>query len=76
MFTNPASPIEGYYCPKSGRIVFARKNESGKAMQFYKGVVARGNVAKRMGGSFLIWNAEGGGAFDEGVEYNFRATKP
>ena len=70
------NPIEGYYCPKTGRIVFSRKlSATGKPFQLYKGFVARGTTATRIGGSFLVWNADGGRLSAEGLEYNFRASK-
>lgn len=69
------SPIEGYYCPATGRIVFARKLANGVPFQFYEAHVSRTGVVLRMGGSFAVWNAVGGGFANEGVDYNFSAAK-
>lgn len=68
------SPIQGYYCPVTGRIVFAR-SANGVPFQFYEAHVSRTGAILRMGGSFAIWNASGGGSANEGVDYNFSATK-
>lgn len=67
--------IEGYYCPVTGRIDFARKTGGGIPFQLYEGYVARDAVVDRIGGSFLIWNVSGGGMSNEGVDFNFSATK-
>ena len=70
--------IQGYYCPVTGRIVFARRVLSGAVQvpfQLYEGHVARDALVDRIGGSFMIWNAAGGGLANEGPDYNFSATK-
>ncbi|MGH6840663.1 MAG: hypothetical protein ACREDV_00995 [Methylocella sp.] len=67
--------IEGYYCPAVGRIVFARRTGGGTPFQLYEAHVSRDGVTDRIGGSFLIWNASGGGFSTEGVDFNFSATK-
>ncbi|MGQ0446463.1 MAG: hypothetical protein ACT4O2_15395 [Beijerinckiaceae bacterium] len=67
--------IEGYYCPAVGRIVFARRTGGGTPFQLYEAHVSRDGVTDRIGGSFLIWNASGGGFSNEGVDFNFSATK-
>jgi hypothetical protein len=72
------STIQGYYCPVTGRIVFARRAGFGAAFPFfqlYEAHVSRDGVVDRIGGSFLIWNAGGGGFANEGVDFNFSATK-
>ena len=72
------STIQGYYCPVTGRIVFGRRAGFGAAFPFfqlYEAHVSRDAVVDRIGGSFLIWNASGGGFANEGVDFNFSATK-
>ena len=69
------STIEGYYCPVTGRIVFARRLANGTPFQLYQGQVARDAAIDRIGGTFLIWNATGGGFGNEGPDFNFSATK-
>jgi hypothetical protein len=69
------SPIQGYYCPVTGRIVFARRTATGTPFQLYEGHVGRDAATDRIGGSLLIWNMSGGGDVDEGVDNNFSATK-
>lgn len=69
------SHIEGFYCPVTGRIVFARSTSGGIPFQLYEGYVARDGVVDRIGGTFQIWNASGGGLSNEGVDFNFSATK-
>lgn len=69
------SPIQGFDCPATGRIVFARTTAAGLPFQFYQGAVGRDAVVDRIGGTFSIWNGLGGGAANEGVDYNFSATK-
>jgi hypothetical protein len=70
------STIEGFYCPATGRVVFARRLSSGIPFQLYQGQVARDAAVDRIGGTFVVWNAAGGGAANEGVDFNFSATKP
>ena len=70
--------IQGYYCPVTGRIVFARRAVIGGVLtpfQFYEGHVSRDGVIDRIGGSFAVFNASGGGFANEGVDFNFSATK-
>jgi len=71
--------IQGFYCPSTGRIVFARLAQQAGAglvpFQLYQGHVSRNAATNRIGGSFLIWNPAGGGLPDEGVDFNFSATK-
>lgn len=69
------SAIEGFYCPVTGRIVFARRTATGVPFQLYEGYVARDAAIDRIGGTFKIWNATGGGLSNEGVDFNFSATK-
>lgn len=70
-----ANSIEGYYCPVTGRIVFARRNAGGVPFQLYEGHVSRDALVDRIGGSFMVWNGPGGGFANEGVDFNFSATK-
>ncbi len=75
IFTNP---IQGYYCPATGRIVFVRRTGSvvQTPIQLYEGHVSHDAVIDRIGGSFIVWNAAGGGGVaNEGVDYNFSAFK-
>jgi hypothetical protein len=70
------SPIQGYYTPSTGKIVFARNwGATGTPFQLYQGNVSRVGGVNRIGGTFYIWNASGGGLADEGAEYNFSAQK-
>ena len=72
------NPIEGFYCPSVGRLVFARKTSgSGSTpFQFYEAHVSRDGAIDRIGGSFAVWNFSGGGLANEGVDFNFSATRP
>jgi hypothetical protein len=65
------SPIQGFYCPVTGRIVFARLN-AGVPFQVYQAWVGTNVGVDRMGGSFLAWNGAGGGPT---TDFNFSATK-
>ena len=67
--------IEGFYCPVTGRIAFARRTAGGVPFQLYEGHVSRDGAVDRMGGSLIIWNGAGGGLGNEGVDFNFSATK-
>ncbi len=69
------SSIQGFYCPVTGRIVFARRTAAGLPFQLYEGHVGRDAAIDRIGGSVLIWNTSGGGLANEGVDFNFSATK-
>ena len=45
-------------------------------IQLYEGHVSPDAVIDRIGGSFIVWNAAGGGGVaNEGVDYNFSAFK-
>ena len=73
-----ANAVQGYYCPVTGRIVFARRALIGGVLtpiQFYEGHVSRDGVIDRMSGSFAVFNGFGGGFANEGVDFNFSATK-
>ncbi len=70
-----ATTIEGFYCPVTGRIVFARRTAGGVPFQLYEGQVSRDGAVDRIGGSFIIWNGAGGGFANEGVDFNFSAAK-
>lgn len=70
--------IEGHYCPNIGQVTFIRTSAAGGGVpiQFYRGVLASDGTVDRIGGTFFIWNCDGGcGAPTDGVEYNFSATK-
>jgi hypothetical protein len=69
------NPIQGNYCPSTGRVVFARQTGAGIPFQLYQGHVSRDAPVDRVGGSFLIWNAAGGVLPDQGVDFNFSGTK-
>ncbi|HEY9726737.1 MAG TPA: hypothetical protein V6D50_09850 [Chroococcales cyanobacterium] len=62
------NPIQGFYCPTSGRIVFVRKNTSGITTQYYQGNLSQTGSTLRIGGSF----SSIGGSYGE---YSFYATK-
>jgi hypothetical protein len=70
------STLNGYYCPATGRLVFAR-NAGAVPFQFYQGYVSRlqAGATMKIGGTFSIWNAAGGGFGNEGVDFNFSAFK-
>lgn len=67
-------PIEGFYCPFSGRIQFVRKalfNNDTK--QVWTGNVSQDGAVDRMGGTFTsVSVALGGGSLGE---YNFQGSK-
>ncbi len=70
------SSIEGFYCPVTGRLTFARRMAGGLVpFQLYEGHVSRDAAIDRIGGSFIVWNALGGGLPNEGVDFNFSATR-
>ncbi|MBD2448615.1 hypothetical protein H6G76_15930 [Nostoc sp. FACHB-152] len=64
--------IQGFYCPFSGRISFARLR-NGVAIQNYQGnlSVVQSGSPLRLGGSFSVINSTGGSP----GEYNFSGTK-
>lgn len=70
------STLNGYYCPATGRLVFAR-NAGAVPFQFYQGYVSRlqAGATMKIGGTLSIWNAAGGGFGNEGVDFNFSAVK-
>jgi hypothetical protein len=77
-------PLEGRYCPSSGRIVFMRRTAAGTPTQLYQGFVGSsgrplggGQYANilRMSGTFTVWNAAGASSDAEGVDFNFTATR-
>jgi hypothetical protein len=67
--------IQGSYCPVTGRIVFARRTAALVPFQLYQGYVSRDAPVDRIGGTLMVWNALGGGFANEGVDFNFSATK-
>ncbi len=72
--TPVAHPIEGFYCPFSGRIQFVRKQPaSNDTLQVWTGNVSQDGVVDRMGGTFTsVSTALGGGSLGE---YNFQGSK-
>ena len=72
--TAVAHPIEGFYCPFSGRIQFVRKQPaSNDTLQVWTGNVSQDGVVDRMGGTFTsVSSALGGGSLGE---YNFQGSK-
>ncbi len=69
------NPIEGFYCPVTGRIHFVRKNGgTNDTFQSWTGNVGDDAAIDRMGGTFVVSSSLGGG----GVfgEYNFQASRP
>lgn len=70
--------IDGYYCPSTGRIVFARVDSLKGPIQFYQGytaVLLNGVIRNYIGGSFSFWNTNGNQLGDVGVDANFSAVK-
>ena len=63
--------IQGFYCPASGRIGFARLLSSGVPFQYYQGNLSQTGNTLRIGGNFAVFNSSGGSL----GEYNFSATK-
>jgi hypothetical protein len=72
--TAVAHPIEGFYCPFSGRFQFVRKQPaSNDTLQVWTGNVSQDGVVDRMGGTFTsVSTALGGGSLGE---YNFQGSK-
>lgn len=62
------NPIQGFYCPTSGRLVFVRKNDSGITFQYYQGNLSQTGNTLRIGGSFSNLSQDFG-------EYSFYGTK-
>ena len=69
-----ADPIEGFYCPFSGRIQFVRKVPANNdTKQVWTGNVSQDGAVDRMGGTFTsVSVALGGGSLGE---YNFQGSK-
>lgn len=69
-----AHPIEGFYCPFSGRIQFVRKLPANNdTLQVWTGNVSQDGAIDRMGGTFTsVSTALGGGSLGE---YNFQGSK-
>jgi len=63
-----SSTIQGFYCPASGRISFARRNSSGVPFQYYQGNLSQTGNILRIGGSFASFTSTYG-------EYSFYGTK-
>lgn len=68
-------PVRGYYCPATGRIAFARKNNAGVVIQTWVGNVSDvvAGQPHRMGGTFhALDSAAGAGTLGE---YHFQGQK-
>ena len=66
------NPIEGWYCPSSGRISFVRKiAATNDTTQAWIGNVSQAAAVLRIGGTFSAVAPAGGSP----GEYNFQATK-
>ena len=71
--TPVAHPIEGFYCPFSGRLQFVRKLPANNdTIQVWTGNVSQDGVIDRMGGTFTSVNAGAGGSLGE---YNFQGSR-
>lgn len=72
--TAVAHPIEGFYCPFSGRLQFVRKQPaSNDTLQVWTGNVSQDGLVDRMGGTFTsVSTVLGGGSLGE---YNFQGAK-
>ena len=72
--TAVAHPMEGFYCPFSGRIQFVRKLPANNdTLQVWTGNVSQDGAVDRMGGTFTsVSTALGGGSLGE---YNFQGSK-
>ncbi len=72
--TAVSHPIEGFYCPFSGRLQFVRKLPANNdTLQVWTGNVSQDGVVDRMGGTFTsVSTALGGGSLGE---YNFQGAK-
>ena len=67
------NPLEGFYCPATGRIHFVRKNGANNdTFQSWTGNVGDDSIIDRMGGTFVV-SSPLGGPFGE---YNFQASRP
>jgi hypothetical protein len=67
------NPIEGFYCPTTGRIHFVRKNAAtNDTIQSYLGNVGDDAAIDRMAGTFVV-TSQGGGVLRE---FNFQASRP
>jgi len=65
-------PLEGFYCPFSGRIHFVRKSAAtNDTSQAWTGNLSQAADVLRIGGTFTSVNASGGSL----GEYNFSASK-
>ncbi len=65
------NPIEGFYCPSSGRIAFSRKINN-IAAQYYQGNFSQAGAITRIGGNYSSVNSSIGGPIGE---YSFYGTK-
>ncbi len=71
--TAVAHPIEGFYCPFSGRLQFVRKLPvNNDTIQIWTGNVSQDGIVDRMGGTFTSVNATVGGSLGE---YNFQGGR-
>ena len=65
-------PIQGFYCPASGRVEFARKLSNGATFQVWSGQLSDRGPVLRMGGTFSSLDVFYGGNLGY---YNFQAQK-
>jgi hypothetical protein len=66
------APIQGFYCPGSGRIHFVRKLANNTTIQAWTGQLSDSGPVLRMGGVFSSVDVFYGGNLGE---YNFQAQK-
>jgi hypothetical protein len=67
-----SNPIQGWYCPATGRFNFLRKNSANNdTFQVYSGNLSDDGAVLRMGG---VFSQEGNGTQAHSGEYNFSAT--
>jgi hypothetical protein len=67
----PREPIQGFYCPNSGRISFLRKSATNITFQVWTGNLSFASVVpQRIGGTFAEYNS----VVFLG-EYDFQASK-
>ena len=68
-----SNPIQGWYCPATGRFSFLRKNSvNNDTFQVYSGNLSDDGEVVRMGGIFA---QEGNGPQSNSGEYNFSAVR-
>lgn len=66
-------PIQGFYCPNSGRIQFVRKRtDNNDTIQVWTGNLSQTSSTLHMAGTFTSVDPSAGGSFGE---YSFNANK-